>query len=275
MVIFSLKVYVSKTMLVFQWGGDYHLNARLNQKTPEFSTLLSPKAPFLILTGDIFNTPSAFMYSFLEYCGRNWQKVFVVMGNQEYEHPQDYTRITVPQYGAIIDEIITMSDHETIMKTVIQETNTILGEDVLVWLTKTHYDIPETNIRLAGVTLWADDYKPGLWVDGVLAGAREKKAIQDAEHQFLVSTIESCKTEGKKLILASHFMPSDRIQGSLYGEYKSMNPEIYPFKGFCTPKEEMFTDPLLAWICGHVHHTMKFKIDGIPLYVNYTQPIAI
>jgi len=263
-------------MHVFQWGGDYHFNARFNSaQMPDFRTSITPKAPFLILTGDIFSTPSMFMYPFLDYCGGGWQKVFIVMGNQEYEHPEDYVKMSVPQYGPVIDEVVTMSDHESIIKNVIRDVNRRFGEEVLVWLTNTYYDFPHTNLRLAGVTLWADDYKPSLWVDGVLVGKREKKAIQDAEHAFLASTIEDCKAKGKKLVIASHFMPSNRIQASLYGEYRSMNPETYPFSGFCTPKEEMFTDPLMAWVCGHVHHEMTFKIDGVPLYVNYTQPIAI
>ena len=260
---------------MFQWGGDYHFNTHYTKEVPDFSKILTPKAPFLVLTGDIFSTPSIFMYPFLDYCGYHWQKVFIVMGNQEYEHPEQYVKMSVPQYGAIIDEIVTMSEHETIMKNVIKHVNKRFGEEVLVWLTNTYYDLPNTDLRLAGVTLWADEYKPNLWVDGVVAGKREKKAIQAAEHAFLTSVIEDSKAQGKRLVIASHFMPSNRIQASLYGEYKSMSPETYPFSGFCTPKEEMFTDPLVAWICGHVHHEMTFKIEGIPLYVNYTQPIAI
>jgi len=263
-------------MLFVQWAGDFHFSEMMTQnRLPDFNALLRPNAPYLVVTGDNFYTPSVFVEPFLEYCARNWEKVFIVMGNQEYEIPHEFGRISVPQYGAILDEIVSMEEHENIMKTTMEHINTRIGDEVLIWLTNTHYDIPDTNIRMAGVCLWADDYKPALFVNGVLAGKRERKSLQEAEHTFLKRTISKCKEDGKTLVIASHFMPSNRIPASLYGQYKSMSPEVYPFAGFCVPKEEMFTFPLLAWICGHVHHEMTFKIAGMPLYVNYTNTIVI
>jgi hypothetical protein len=260
-------------MHYIQWGGDYHFSVRFQQHIGGFETQLTPSAPFLILTGDIFHTPSPFVRPFLMYCAKNWQKVFVVMGNQEYEIPSDVFKQSVPQYGPILDQVWSMSDHERIMKDAIADVNKAVGDEVLVWCTNTYYDIGD--LRIAGVCLWADDYKSSLFDGGVIMGSQEKRELQEKEHAFILQMVDECRAKGLKLVMASHFMPSERIQASLYGEYRSMTPEVYPFKAFCVPKEEVFEAPLVAWVCGHVHHEMNFKINGVPLYVNYTHPIAI
>lgn len=47
---------------------------------------IKPQAKFLFLAGDIGKISDSNYTEFIEYCSKNWQNVFVVLGNHEFYH---------------------------------------------------------------------------------------------------------------------------------------------------------------------------------------------
>jgi hypothetical protein len=123
----------------FQIIGDLHMSIGIAQPID----LPKPTAKYLIITGDIIQAYIKPAWIFYTHCAAHWEKTFIVMGNQEYESPQNLFPIS-------------MEYHEAYMRYMIQCINRQYG-DKLVVLQREFVDLPDLNIRIAGLTLWADD----------------------------------------------------------------------------------------------------------------------
>jgi predicted phosphodiesterase len=70
---------MSKTI---QIASDLHLEFLKNDVS--FSTLIDPKADYLVLAGDIGYHDYNNYHNFLTECGEYFEKVFIITGNHEY-----------------------------------------------------------------------------------------------------------------------------------------------------------------------------------------------
>jgi predicted phosphohydrolase len=69
---------MSARKLLIQVYSDIHIE--LWNKLPEIPV----KAKYLFLAGDISTITHSFFYPFMDYCSKNWEKVFYTPGNHEF-----------------------------------------------------------------------------------------------------------------------------------------------------------------------------------------------
>jgi hypothetical protein len=282
----------------FQVAGDLHFT--FGAKIADFSTLLPPTKPFLITTGDIARPCSDSCYTFYTYCAKNWEKTYIIMGNQEYEC-----------YQQIFQQ--TMQKQFSLMLQLIAHINSEVGSERLVCIHNTFVDLPEHSLRIAGLTLWAngtrmpllkkDERKEGetytdiCVANGSYSAKHENSNIrgrapvdswsplsyasvpvvyssisnedllelQKKDTEFLDRMIHETVEKGYKLLVCSHYVPTTLI--------KKKSPIIpaeneFPIDLFCKDVSEKIQSPIIAWVCGHVHLEQTVVINNIPVYVN-------
>ena len=292
----------------FQVVGDLHFSNGTYAKY-DFSTLLIATKPFLITTGDIISPTSISAYNFYMYCAKNWEKTYIIMGNQEYETRTVYFHMT-------------MKKHFTLMKSLLDCINTEIGTEKLIFIQNNFVDIPDHSLRIAALTLWADGtVKRLLKTDEVLTmgfsdkntridGAKirteteatperagstntmslpviswnpvqyageedclirasitddDLKILQEEDTTFLTKMVSECSEKMYKLLVCSHYIPTTLI--------KKESPIIeqeneFPINFFCRDMSSFFQEPIVAWVCGHVHLEQTVIINNIPIYIN-------
>jgi len=130
-------------METFQIVGDLHFY--LGSKRPFQPSMLEPLAGanYLLVTGDITQPYTKEAFSFYGHCAKNWKKTFIVMGNQEYESAGYYYPFT-------------MDYSEAYMRHLIKIINAEYSEEKLVFIQHDFVELPELQLRVAGLTLWAN-----------------------------------------------------------------------------------------------------------------------
>jgi hypothetical protein len=282
----------------FQVAGDLHVQPGSSIK--DFSTILSPNKPFLLTTGDIVQPYSQTCYTFYTYCATNWDKTYIIMGNQEYE----CTSRVFHQ---------TMQKQFELMLQLIAHINSEVGSERLVCIHDTFIDLPEHSLRIAGLTLWADktrtsqlkkdvlkegetytdvrvmngsftvkhkkgEYGGGASVDSwspfkyatlpALYSSIEDEdliELQKKDIEFIDRMIHETTEKGYRLLICSHYVPTTLI--------KKESPIIsseneFPIDFFCRDVIEKIKSPIVAWVCGHVHLEQTVIVNSIPIYVN-------
>lgn len=276
----------------FQIGGDYHFG-RVPLNIEQIKKVLKPEEKQLILTGDIIQAYTKSAHLFYRYCADNWEKVYVMMGNTEYECLHD---------GAYFS----MKQHEFFMKDLLCHINKEVGSEKLIFFQNSYVDI--SGVRLAGLTLWPDDaitmtlkkeaegkdhiqieylenniilhnentrqsesypfyfpcvhtYFKGLNTKCDYLMPEDFFLIQEHERVFLKKMIKECSKKELRLIIVSHVPPTDDLVD--LGNWKHFN-----FKFFCRDETKYIVKPIISWICGHVHVPQIVSVNGIPIYIN-------
>jgi hypothetical protein len=261
----------------FQVAGDLHFTP--NSRITDFSTLLPPTKPFLITTGDIVQPSSEACYVFYTHCAKNWEKTYIVMGNQEYE-----CRHKIFQQ--------TMQKQFSLMLQLIAHINSEVGCERLICIHNTFVDLPEHSLRIAGLTLWANGtHRPFLkkdmreqstqYTNDIYRGRslidswiplnytsipasyssisnEDLIELQKKDIEFLDRMIHETVEKGYKLLVCSHYVPTVLI--------KTDNEHHIEF--FSRDIREKIQSPIIAWVCGHVHLEQTVVINNIPIYVN-------
>lgn len=126
----------------FQIAGDFHYYLDSNQEFDPSILVPKPDVDYLIVTGDIAQAYTKNAVDFYTHCAKNWKKTFIVLGNQEYEAA-----------GYLFP--IPMDYHEAYMRHLISQLNTVHGERLQL-IQRDFIDLPELQLRIAGLTLWPD-----------------------------------------------------------------------------------------------------------------------
>jgi hypothetical protein len=282
----------------FQTFGDAHM--RIDQLE-----LPQPIAPYLIITGDNTFLDSPLTYDFYLHCARNWKKVLVTLGNQEYER----MNLWIP---------LSMQDHETLFKLMFSKINSIVGSEVLILIQNNIYDFPDTDFRFIGLTYWPTMYPskqlymnsnlPETQLSITLEGdilhsrriqnippdwpvqlpdylnsaaypytytdfsllqklyATKKRPMQEVDYGKLKededSFLDVALNTTRRCVVVTHCAPSQDLQ------LMSSDDVEYRREFFTRDGDSRFTNPLVAWICGHLHVPQIKYINTIPLYVN-------
>jgi UDP-2,3-diacylglucosamine pyrophosphatase LpxH len=272
----------------FQIGGDYHEGSAFSE--PDLTKLPKPTSEKIILIGDV-GTP--YLKSSLityKYFANNWKKVYIVMGNAEHECYWRFLQIPVEA-------------HVQIMKDMITAINTQIGEERLILLHHTYVDFP--TFRLAGCTFWSNGtQKNSLFTEigksdalitydnGYLSynvkdkipwptefplpppyssrpfSSEDLQEIQKKEELFIQQMMNECKLKNLRLIMCSHYIPTKNIPD--VGSFIIQKYDLYDYLG----REFDIKEPIIAWICGHVHKQQTIIINDIPIYINQDKVIV-
>lgn len=178
----------------FQIIGDCHFHEYTTNKS-DFSDIIIPNAPFLLTTGDIIQPISKMAYNFYSYCAKNWEKTYIMMGNQEYESTNMFLKYT-------------MNELEDLMINLIYHINTEVGSERLVFIQNTFVDFPDESLRIIGLTLWANKSNIINIInkkDGI--NSRIKRA--EIKNNNMFSGVMSVKSDisGVSIADTSYFLP--------------------------------------------------------------------
>jgi hypothetical protein len=117
-----------------QYASNFFLNL---QKRTEIQTMLKPECKNLALLGNICSLDtqeSISMYkNFLRYTSYNWDRVYLVPG------PYEYSSITPKNYKKCLEELYEIKE----------------SYNNITILNNSHVVVPNTDIQLIGLTLWA------------------------------------------------------------------------------------------------------------------------
>ena len=241
-----------------QYVSDIHLEMHdkhnEGQITPHM--FVQPAAPYLALCGDI-GIPELKAYErFLEYCSQGWKDVFVIAGNHEF-----YT------YRCRVKQDIA--------------TKTSLIESICKKFPNVHFlncgtfDIAETNLRILGCTLWSDtsmgdrfkilmgmnDARQIYWKGDEPFLPEHMTSIHFQHKAWLQEQVEKAKEQNVRLIVLTHYLPSyDLIAEKYQGHPLNMC--------FASECEDLFQNPVEAWICGHSHTGIVKNMKGVLCCMN-------
>lgn len=214
---------------------------------------IQPLAPYLACCGDIGNMNSPASYSaFLNECSPRWKHIFLVMGNHEY-------------YGS------RMAKAEANMQAMAAKYTNV------TYLEKGCFDIPDTDYRIAGTTLWTK--VPSIFVDDISwaicdyryikvnADNRVRKLLvydtnryHDESVTWIQAEMQRATADKKRLILLTHHAP---ITGCQAPKYKGVLNSA-----FQTDLTAWIGSPLVAWFYGHTHYSLSRICNGVTVQTN-------
>lgn len=224
---------------VFQLLSDIHL------ETGRYITI-KPKAPYLLLAGDIGYPETQIFRDFIRQCSKKFEKVFYTAGNHEYYQCKKKRCKTIKEIDMIISQVCGQYDN-------------------VYYLQNSHYDFDD--LRIIGSTLWTEvtnndnptnDYANIYKSDGELITVDDTNDMHRENKEYL----EGCINSGTKpLLIMTHHLPS----------YKMILPEYekHPYTSYYASNlDGLFKKPVVTWVCGHSHGYNKQIINGIHCIIN-------
>lgn len=218
--------------LKLQIYSDIHLE--LSNKIPK----IKPLCDYLILAGDIGKINNNQLLNFLEYCSKNWKKVFYVLGNHEfYIGNSNYTKI--------------LESYETKIKKLFDNVYCLEGKYIEL----------DENINIYGSTLWtptisgldSDDFNDYVYIDKVVINA-----ISIIQKNNLINYLNETN---KKTIIVSHFPPTqNNTSDPIYNGQPQNIKNYFAHKNILN---EIKTDNIVCWISGHTHYSYDFIENNI------------
>lgn len=235
----------------FQYASDLHID---HFPTTNYTTLLTPVAPVLLLAGDICSAWKPRYASFLRWCSQRWRLVLVIAGNHEYFCEPDAPR-TIDDTDAEIRRITTMLGNVVFLQN---------GDSVAVG-----------GVRIVGATLWSavdpaiheavltkGDYTQTYTATpyGIRSTTPMDICALHALHKAsLHSTLATYPHD--RMILMTHHMPSYSLQEEVYRgkPYSSC---------YASADDDLFYHAnLSAVVCGHSHRALRARVPTGALVV--------
>jgi len=234
----------------FQVLSDIHLE--FYKEYPGLTHFINDQnaADCLCLCGDIGDPHSPHYKRFLTECvDAPYAYVFIIAGNHEF-------------YNCHMQRV-----HNKI-----RELCKEVGNEKLVYLNNTCFDLPNTNIRVFGATLWSKiTEEQALDVRCFIADFRCIKEWDidenNAKHEKSLKGLAvelSTLPAGKKLIVMSHHAPSLLCGNPIHVD----SPISSAFKSDLYDLIASNTHKIAVWMYGHDHHTMIFPIKDTILVSN-------
>jgi len=217
-----------------------------------FSRFIQPCAPILALLGDIGYPGSKIYQSFLTWCGAQFEKVLVVLGNHEFYGNEYFKTLEQAQKDC------TNAGKNVIFcnQTSLEINNHVILATTL-WSHINDQAMEKIQIRLA-------DYEQISIID---PETQKKRNLHPRDtvgfHKKDVAWISE-KISNTKLpvIILSHHAPSMTCS----------EPDIPPTDvcsaAFCSSLDYLFDDPVLAWGFGHTHFPIDFTSGTCHLLSN-------
>jgi hypothetical protein len=222
-----------------------------------FPLILKPNARYLALCGDIGYPHQPIFKSFIDYCSRNWEKVFYIPGNHEYYNKR-------PHYHWRFDAPDTMETIETRIQSIFTPYRNVY------YLNKEIHELPEETINIIGATMWTripkdlEGSASGTLNDfAQIATASTEEPYYEQfmpakmnelhlDHsKFILDSLNKTEEQGRKAIVLTHHMPSR----SLVTPRFQNNSNNYLF--YTEMTEHLKHQTLAGWLCGHSHSATK------------------
>lgn len=226
-----MKRFISNTIPKFriQYVSDLHLE--WNRIAPE--KLVTPIAPYLAIAGDLAPPTHPSIRPFLSFVSAAFQKVFYVPGNHEY------------------DGFARKAECDSALADVCSEFPNV------ELLNCRSYVFPDKNVAIVGLPLWSPAFtflnRPALTTDIRAAVQTEKRLLADEIGYFA--------GRGSKVVVLSHFLPSERLVLEKYVNY----PNKHRFYHSC---DELIGAPVRAWIYGHSHTASRHFLNDVACCIN-------
>jgi len=201
---------------------------------------VDPAAPILLLVGDIGRFCDLEKYrAFITQCCDHFEKILLVGGNHEY-------------YG---------TSHEEGLQLVEDITSDTATQGKVLYLNRTTYDVPNTNITIAGCTLHSH-------IGDRSSLTNDFKRIKDwtvdkhnSEHATDLAWLKSQLAQvgdKRRIIIATHYAPT--FEGTSHPVHKGSKFNQCFASNAC---EELQGSPggqsVTHWIYGHTHWNTKFR----------------
>jgi predicted phosphodiesterase len=249
-----------------QYASDLHLD----QDDVPFETLIDAVAPDLALCGDICSPWNKRYAEFLKWCSNRWTRIFLVSGNHEYFDEGPDTWVDGETRGYL--------ETETQIRNVVKSA----GNNIY-FLQENAFQIEQHKIMIIGTTLWTTPNirRWDMLSSGVIGspGCRgEYRAMWRKDeytaqwrnfHPSDISAINNHQTtflkkilnkswggvpEGWRVIVLTHHMPTFKLNAPEFADA--------PLNScYANNLDELFKEPVVAWICGHSHRGTKKRCD--------------
>lgn len=215
---------------------------------------LCPPCDALILAGDIGNPWSSEYGEFVRLAAAHYSYVFLIKGNHEC-------------FGHTLEEV----SHQ-IRSVVISANANANNNNNIIFLDSDVFDIRDTDIRIAGTTLWSeveDDQRSD--VQHSIADYRLIRGWS-VEHNnyhhasavaFLEKEMQQARADGKRLVVITHHAPA--LCGTGRAEHEGSRLSS-AFASDLTGT--LLQPPVVAWAFGHTHHSTIQIVNGIKLASN-------
>ena len=213
---------LNKTLSLIQYASDLHIENGFPRK-------LIAKRPYLILNGDIGLPFEPSYKNYLLNISNDFEKVFVISGNHEYDIMKNNDKVTFEMIDEKIENICKMRNN-------------------LFYAQKKQFVLDEKDsIDLVGCTMWS-------------ALPKSKQHLHEDHKKFLLKTLENQKN--RNFVFATHHCPSyyciDKKYPNRTRDYFVSNNNILEKKN----------DNLILWIYGHSHKNQTFFINNTLLSSN-------
>jgi predicted phosphodiesterase len=246
-----------------QYVSDIHLEFFEENEEGEWNLdkFVKPVARYLALCGDIGNPMRRQYREFLAACSRVWKSVFIVSGNHEYyDYPSD-------QFG----QSYTKEERDEEIARICDAYPNVY------FLRRGVSHRVEEGVWMVGATLWThiaaeEYYRTSVYMNDYKTIWKEKGKFFhpsdcDAEHQadkaWILREVERIRVEhpGEAVVVITHHLPS----------FDCIHPEYIGEKlNYCyaSSSDECIRAPIIAWLFGHTHKSMRTYKGDIFLGVN-------
>lgn len=236
-------------MPVIRVLSDIHLEHRGHFELPRDPT------DIICLCGDIGDPSLPSYRTFLEHCAEQSRMyTFVIMGNHE-------------AYGK------TLKQTSNIIQSICEAINRDIRADKIVFLNNTAFDIPGSEFRILGTTLWSDIHPKFAWhirnslsdfsriKDWSIGAAKE---AYDHSLMWLRGQLQEAWLEDKKVVVMSHHAPLLSL-----GRPKHLSSSLQSaFASDLSDLIQEYTHLLKFWFYGHNHHSQKVTMKDTVIASN-------
>ena len=215
-----------------QYVSDLHVD--------RFSIGILPKLNIqsnnILICGDLGSPKHQNFSLFCNYLKNEFDKVFFVPGNHEYDTSSCFCPKKVQEYKPYLLEIL---DKYNINN-----------------LDCRHYNLDKNTI-IGGCTLWSN---PMNNMNVSHERFTQHKTLHNLEVNWIKDLIKN--NSNKQIIIGTHFCPSPKLIETKF--YKNNQPSDW----FHTNLEQIMVKPVIGWFAGHSHSNMKLKINNIVCGIN-------
>ncbi len=253
---------VNLKSISIQIYSDLHLE--LQSRIPE----ITPTSPYLFLAGDISRFGHSSFNEFLNYCSKNWEKVFYVFGNHDYWSKNSY------------------------IQKIKREANSYLRNNKLtnIFILDNEFVSLNDEIVVYGSTFWTpspfsskseaqnmiNDYnmiRVKWYVENLFPRYITPHDINTMSNECFDKMFDFLNsnelTKGKKVIVITHF-PPQRTNTS-HSKYLNQPAFLKSYFAHSDDTIEKLGDVsnVVCWISGHTHCSYDFVSDkGVRLISN-------
>lgn len=216
-----------------QYASDLHLELWL--KTT-FDETLEPKAPYLVLCGDVSTLNAPNLHAFLEYISERWKLIFWIPGNCEIWNYSNSVEISLQKMRDIC------STYKNIK--ILYESTYLLKDSA-------------EELLIVGTSLWhkpRDEvmlhYHNNIYVKSLPTPTEQQSFM--VEHIKQVKYLEYIiKNSEYPLLICSYYSPFEWMLE--FDWLQNPNSSINN-----NELEKLITYPILAWIVGHCHLSIEY-----------------